>query len=237
MQKKYKHSLLLLLITYHLSAQIKNDISGEINIDKKDEFITLRAIVENESLLFKDQLTYIFIAVKKEENGNYSNSKQTGAFSLKPQEESEQAIIRINLSDNEELRTYLFVKQKDKLISKDSIFINIKTAQKVTIQKEQDFVLKGIVVDEAFSKIGRDFHDFFYQQYLLSGKKYPFIIKIKEKPGMARSSILSVEIEDYKIHEFFSRPDEEYLKANVKLVLERISAYEKRRQTIYKNNK
>ena len=63
------------------------------------------------------------------------------------------------------------------MISKDSIWINVKGIAKKRTQGqiENNFVLKGIVTNEAFTKIGRDFHDYFYQAYLLSSKKYPFI--------------------------------------------------------------
>ncbi|APG65075.1 MULTISPECIES: CsgE family curli-type amyloid fiber assembly protein [Tenacibaculum] len=239
MGKKYLHTFLFIFIACTLSSQTNKDISSKINVEKQDNFVILRALVENEGQLFKDQLTYNFIALKKGEDGNYSNNKQSGEFSLKPHEEKEQAVIRLNLSNKEELRSYLFIKYKDKLISKDSIWINVKGVAKKRTQGqiENNFVLKGIVTNEAFTKIGRDFHDYFYQAYLLSSRKYPFIIKIKEKPGMGRSSILSIEVEDYKIHEFFSKPGEEYLKAHVKYVLERISSYDKKRREIYKTNK
>lgn len=110
--------------------------------------------------------------------------------------------------------------------------------QKVDNQTtEKDFFLKGIVVDEAITKIGKDYHDLFYQSYLLSGIKYPFVIKIKEKPGMGRTSIILVEVEEVKIHEFFSRPDEEFLKSNVGVALKRLYFYAKQREELRNKSK
>lgn len=230
--------LCTVLLIFKTNSQIENSISSEINMQKKDNFIVLKAEVENESILYKDELSYNFIALKKEEKGNYSNNKQEGKFSLKPQESKELAVIRVNLSEKEELRTYLFIKYKDRLASKDSIWIGSNTNQ-VEVEKnnEKDFFIKGIVIDEAITKIGKDFHDYFYQNYLLSGRKYPFIITVKEKPSFGRSSIISVEVEDLKIHEFLSKPNEEYLKDKVRIVLERISVYDKRRNALLKASK
>ena len=145
-----------------------------------------------------------------------------------------------NLNEKEELRSYLFIKHKNKLIAKDSMFLDSKRVQQNVVQTKQNesnFFLKGIVIDEAITKIGKDFHDYFYQDYLLSGKKHPFIIKIKEKPSFARSSIISIEVEDKKIHEFLSKPEEEYLKNQVKIASQRINFFAKRRKQLLKASK
>ncbi|QVY67402.1 CsgE family curli-type amyloid fiber assembly protein [Polaribacter sp. Q13] len=220
-------------------SQSENDVYGKINVDKKDSFITLKAEINNDGLLHIDKLFYNLIALKKGKSGNYSNNKQSGEFSIKPNEKMEVSSIRVNLNEDEELKVYLFVKYREKLISKDSVWILPKKKQQEIAVKteEKDFFLKGIVVDEAITKLGKDYHDYFYQMYLLSGIKYPFIIKIKEKPGMGRTSIIVVEAEDIKIHEFFSRPDEEYLKSNVRVALERLYFYAKQREELRKKSK
>ncbi|OAD43424.1 CsgE family curli-type amyloid fiber assembly protein [Polaribacter atrinae] len=220
-------------------SQSENDVYGKINADKKDNFITLKAEVNNDGLLHIDKLFYNLIALKKGKGGNYSNNRQSGEFSIKPNENMEVSTIRVNLNGGEELKVYLFIKYNEKLISKDSLWIMPKNKQqKVANQTtEKDFFLKGIVVDEAITKIGKDYHDLFYQSYLLSGIKYPFVIKIKEKPGMGRTSIILVEVEEVKIHEFFSRPDEEFLKSNVGVALERLYFYAKQRGELRNKSK
>ncbi|WP_166385558.1 CsgE family curli-type amyloid fiber assembly protein [Polaribacter sp. 11A2H] len=231
---------ILCLISCSISfSQSKNDVYGKINIDKKDNFITLKAEVNNDGLLHIDKLFYNLIALKKGKGGNYSNNRQSGEFSIQPNENMEVSIIKVNLNEDEELKVYLFIKKNEKLISKDSLWILPKNIQQEVAEKtdEKDFFLKGIVVDEAITKIGKDYHDLFYQSYLLSGIKHPFIIKIKEKPGMGRTSIILVEVEEIKIHEFFSRPDEEFLKLNVGVALERLYFYAKQREELRKKSK
>ena len=170
----------LLLSFSPMYSQLNEAVKGKINIQESDNLILIKAQVENDEPLFKSNLYYNLIALKKSASGNYSNNKQEGEFSLNPEESKTVSEIRLNLNGDEELRIYLFVKQEDILVSKDSIVIlpqKQQQAQKKVV-KEVDFELKGIVVDEVLTKIGKDFHDYFYQDYLNSGTQYPFIITV-----------------------------------------------------------
>ncbi|WP_158838137.1 CsgE family curli-type amyloid fiber assembly protein [Polaribacter sp. L3A8] len=221
-----------------LSAQEFGDykVKGSINLTRGDEFLTLRAQVLNEESFFIDDLNYNFVLLKKGSLGNLSKNNQSNDFSLKPNEEKQLSVFQINLKKEEELKVYLFVKYKDKLIDRDTLFLF--SNEKKTIAKEvneEQYLIKGIVIDEAMTKIGRDFHDFFYKEYLVTGKNYPFIIKVVEKPAMGRSSILSVEVDRKKIHEFFARPEEEYLKNNVLMAMRKLRVYSQQRKTTFSN--
>ncbi|WP_272149994.1 CsgE family curli-type amyloid fiber assembly protein [Tenacibaculum aiptasiae] len=188
-------------------------VKGSVNLTRTDDFLTLRAQVLNLEPYFIDELNYNFVALKKGVAGNYSKNSQSNDFSLRPKEEKQLSIIKINVKKNEELKVYLFIKHKNKLIHRDTLFlIPKKKAQKIN---EEQFLIRGIVIDEAITRIGKDYHDFFYKEYLVTGKNYPFIVKIVEKPALGRSSMISVEVEGKKIHEFFARPQEDYLKSNV----------------------
>ena len=131
------------------------------------------------------------------------------------------------------------MKQENILVSKDSMYIFPQKQQQAEkkIVKEADFELKGIVVDEVLTKIGKDFHDYFYQDYLTSGAQYPFIITIKEKPYFGTSSIITVEVDDQVLLEFMSKPDEEYLKSGVKTALQNLSQYSKQRKMLFRNSR
>ncbi|OSY88548.1 hypothetical protein WH52_07315 [Tenacibaculum holothuriorum] len=220
-------------------SQEKNDIQAKINMEKKDNFLILRAQIENQGLLYVDELKYLFIALKKDVKKNYSNNKQSGEFSIAPKEQKLLSQIRLNVNKEEELKVYLFVRKNNKLVTKDSLFIlpndlGLNTRRN---NREIDFLIKGIVTDETITKIGKDFHDYFYQQYLLGGKKFPFVIKIKEKPGMGRSSILSINVEDQVLYEFFSKPDEEHLRAQVNVALGKIYLFARKREKLLKKSK
>jgi hypothetical protein len=179
------------------------------------------------------------LALKKNASGNFSSNRQEGEFSLNPEESKTVSEIRLNLNSDEDLRIYLFVKQEGVLISKDSIYILPQKQQQAQEKevKETDFELKGIVVDEVITKIGKDFHDYFYQDYLTSGTQYPFIITIKEKPYFGTSSIITVEVDDQVLFEFMSKPDEDYLKSGVNASLQNLSQYSKQRKMLFRNSR
>ena len=225
---------LIFFMSTVIFAQKNNEVKSNIYILKKDNFITIKAQAENEGVLFKDELSYSLIALKKDVDGNYSNNKQSGEFSLLPNEKKDLSLIRLSLNSDEELKAYLFIKHKQKLIARDTLTIlpQKKGKDKNIKINESNFILKGLVIEEAITKVGKDFYDFFYQEYLLSGLKYPFIVKIKEKPGLRRTTVLTIKADDTKVFEFMARPEEEFLKQAVKSTLYRISVYSKQRNTL-----
>ena len=133
---------------------------------------------------------------------------------------------------------YLFLRKDSMLISKDSAMIfSAEKVPKQQVVEESEFEIKGIVIEDVITKIGKDFHDYFYQKYNTSGNQFPFIIKIKEKPYFGRSSIITIEVDDQKIFEFFTKPDEEFLRANVISALQRINQYSKQRKLLFRNSR
>lgn len=220
-------------------SQLSEFVKGKINLTEIDNFIVIRAHVENEELLFKNNLSYNLLALKKSSSGNYSSNRQSGEFSLEPQESKNVSEIRLNIEKDEEIKVYLFIKHEDVLVSKDSMLIvpiGQKNKEKKVV-KEEGFVLKGIVIDEVITKMGKDFHDYFYQGYRASGVQHPFIIILKEKPYFGRSSVITVEVDDRKIFEFMSKPDEEFLRSAVRQSLQNLNQYARQRKLLYKNNK
>ena len=231
--------LSLLFSAFTINAQVSVNVVGKINLLEVDNFIVVRAHVENSELTFKNNLSYNLVGLKKSASGNYSSNRQSGEFSLKPQENKDVSELRLSIESDEEIKVYLFIKHEDKVVSKDSVLIY---PQGEKVKKEEDvnegeFVITGIVIDDVITKMGKDFHDYFYQAYLTSGIKYPFIIYIKEKPYLGRNSIVSIEVDDRKIYEFMTRPDEEFLKSAVKQTLQNVSQYAKQRKLLLKNSR
>ncbi|MFD1293818.1 CsgE family curli-type amyloid fiber assembly protein [Lutibacter holmesii] len=231
--------LTLLFSVFTINAQLSEYVIGKINVLEVDNFIVVRAHVENNELTFKPNLAYNLVGLKKSASGNYSSNRQSGEFSLKPQESQDVSELRLSIENDEEIKVYLFIKHEDVLVSSDSLVI-LPQGQKLKAKKEVnegEFVITGIVIDDVLTKMGKDFHDFFYQSYLTSGIKYPFIIYIKEKPYLGRNSIVSIEVDDRKIYEFMARPDEEFLKSAVNQSLQNVSQYAKQRKLLLKNSR
>jgi curli assembly protein CsgE len=220
-------------------SQLNEHVNGKINMQEADNLINIEAVIENEELIFKENLFYTLLAVKKKKSGSYDSNRQSGEFSIKPEEKKVVSKLRLSLNKDEVLKIYLFVKHNDILVSKDSMII-FPTSQK-KFEKEvvnsNEFELKGIVIESVITKIGKDFYDYFYQDYLASGSQYTFIIYIKEKPYFGYSSIISLEVDDRKIFEFFSKPDEDYLRSGVKSSLQALNQYAKRRKILFKNRR
>lgn len=209
-------------------------VKGVINSTRTDDFLTLRAQAVNEEEFFINELNYNFVVLKKGISGNLSKNNQSSDFSLKPKEEKQLSTIKINIKKNEELKVYLFIKHKGKLINRDTLFY-LQKEKKIAKREvnEEQFLIRGIVIDEAKTKIGKEYHDFFYKEYIVTGRNYPFIIKIVEKPAMGRSSMLSIEVDRKKIHEFFARPEEDYLKYNVAKAMEKLRVHNQQRKTTF----
>lgn len=220
-------------------TQLSETVLGKINTLEIDNFIIVKAHVENNELTYKNNLTYNLVALKRSASGNYSNNKQSGEFSLKPQEGKDVSELRLSIESDEEISIYLFIKHKDVLVSRDSLLIVPRGEEKKVneVVDESEFVIKGIVVDDVITKMGKDFHDYFYQAYLTSGIKYPFIIYIKEKPYLGRNSIVTIEVDDRKLFEFMTKPDEEFLKSAVKQTLQNVRQYAKQRKLLHRNSK
>jgi hypothetical protein len=219
------------------SQEKEDGVKAKILANSVDNLIDIKAIALNEDLTFKDEYTYVLFSLKKGAQGNYSKNTQSGVFSLEANEQKVLSSVKINLQKNQEIKVYLFIRKFGKLISKDSAFYTTAENTKKKITKEEDFAIKGIVVDNVITKMGKDFYDYFYQSYLVSGTKYAFVIKINEKPYLGRSSIITVYVKDIKINEFYSRPDEEYLKSMVKVTLQRLSYFDKQQKLFNKTSK
>lgn len=212
----------------------QDDVKAKIISNVVDNLIDIKAVAQNNEPVFKEDYSYLLFALKKGTDGNYSRSNQSDKFSLKANEKKELAILKINIQKDEEYKVYLFIRKDKQLISKDSIVIYAAEKEADRVIEETGFEIKGIVVESVITKIGKDFFDYFYQAYSTSGTQHPFIINIKEKPYFGRSSIISIEIEDNKIVEFYSKPDEDFLRSQVRSTLQRIYQYSIQRKLLFK---
>lgn len=238
MKNRFRNSIILFILLGCVTVVFSQEATVKAKIVSKvvDNLIDIKAIAINTDATYKDEYSYLLFSLKKGKEGNYNRNSQSGEFSLAPNEEKELSSLKINIEKNEECKVYLFIRKYGTLISKDSTVIY---AAERTAEKEENntdnIVLKGIVVESMLTKVGKDYYDYFYQGYLNSGNQYPFIIEIKERPYFGRSSIITLEVEDQKIFEFYSKPDEDYLKSAVTQALQNLSAYDKQRKMLFKN--
>lgn len=235
MEKKNRNIIFCVFMVFNvISFFAQNRINAKLISKEADNLIDIKAIVQNNEPIFIENYSYLLYALKKGVDGNYSRTNQSNKFSLKSDERKELANLKINIRKGEEYKVYLFIRKDKHLISKDSIVIYAAEKEMKNIVKESEFEIKGIVVEAVITKMGKDFFDYFYQSYNTSGTQYPFVINIKEKPYFGRSSIISIEVDDEKIIEFYSKPDEEFLKNQVRMSLQSIYQYSVRRKLLFK---
>ena len=229
---------ILLFFFIQTSVFSQDDLNAKIRSKVIDNLVDITGIAQNDDNIYKEGYKYLLFSLKKGINGNYSRNTQSGEFSMAPVEEKELATLKINIQKGEECKVYLFIRKNGILISKDSIIIfsaeKIKKRQYVA---ESEIEIKGLVIEDVKTKLGKDFYDYFYQKYTTSGSHYPFIINISEKPSIGRGSKISIDVDDRIIFEFMTKPDDEYIQSAANQALRYIYYYSTQRKLLYKNKK
>ena len=236
MQNSFLFFLLILQFQF-VSAQKTENITAKINLFQKDIFVMIDAVVDNTDHIYKNKLNYHLLSLKKEANSKmYTKDDWYGEFNLLPNEKKTITSLKLNIESGQELKLYLFVRNNQQLIAQDSVKINeIVEILKTTAMLEDEIEIKGLVVENVKTIIGKNFYDIFYQKYNRSGVKYAFVININEKPFIGgRGALVSIEVDDKKIFEFQAKPEEEMLQKAADYTLKLIENYSKTRNTFEK---
>jgi len=227
--------LFLMLLPSSTFGQEDKRIIAKIQNETIEKQLKIKAIVTNNTPTYVE-LNYLLISIKKGENGNLSNNKQSGKFSINPGETKSLSVINVGLENKDALKAFLYIRdeQTQKLISKDSLeinqnFFNKKISQ---VEKEDAFELKGLTIDDTKTKVGRDFYDMFYIQYSQIPDKSTSSIKISELPARGTSGQINIEIDDKVIYSFITNPSEDYLMEQLAYTLRYIKEYNIRKNLI-----
>jgi len=227
------------LISFSVFSQKINTagLKAKIEILKQDRMVSISGYAKNEASNFIENLSYKLLVLKKSVTGKYSNNLQTGDFSILAKQKKLLSNVKINLQKGEVIKVYLYLRKNNVLITKDSLTINdlVKKLARTSI-KEKNIVLNGLVIDEVLTKPGKDFYDYFYRMYKISGLNYPFIIKINEKPSFGISSQIFVKVGDRIIYRFLAQPKEEFLQNQAQNALRAIDNYNKYQKNVFKNS-
>lgn len=218
----------------------KKAVSAKLRVHSADNLFDIEGIAVNNTLIYQSEYSYLLFVLKKSNKGNYSKSNQSGEFSLNPEEEKSLSTLKINVEKGETCKAYLFLRKDDALVAKDSVSINLEDHE---IEKtdgeidESEIGIKGLVVEDTKTKPGRDFYDYFYQHYLSSQTKFPFIIRINEKPARGRSSQISVVVEERTLYRFMTNPSSEYIQMNARRAFAYTYNYYTKRKLLFLSNK
>ncbi|PID67660.1 MAG: hypothetical protein CR968_05525 [Flavobacteriia bacterium] len=234
------NAILLLLLFFHLTsfAQHENQqsegVTAKIKVVQKDKFATVYATVLNETKTYQDNLSYSILNLKQTQSGNLSKNVQSGLFALDPEENKILSSSTVNLESNSSLKVFLYIKRDSMTIAKDTLTITNKTyepQQKTANTVSSDPVLTGLILDNAITKLGRDFSEKLQGVYRINEVKFPFNTIINEKPLFGgRNSEIEVIADNKRIFVFNAQPNEEYLDHMAQHVFKLLNKYHKQRE-------
>ena len=230
--------LLISLLSFSgklLAQEDKKSISSKIESVFVEGILKLKASATNNSNTYKE-LNYLFVSIKKGGSGNLSNNKQSGKFTLNPEESKPLSEMSINVQKNDAIKIFLYIKdeQTQILLSKDSLEINAQKFQnKISnINEDEIFELKGLTIDETKTKIGKDFYDLFFMEYSKLPEKFGNTVTIGELPSFGRSSQISVVVEDKTLYSFMSNPSDDFLKEQANMTMKILLDYQQKKSLI-----
>lgn len=202
--------LVALCISPFASAQKDSGVKGKIVTDLREGLMRIRAVTESTDDLFH-ALNYILISVKEGRSGTSTN-KQSGKFSLNPQETKTLAETAIRVEPTDAVKVFLLIKDENtnRLIARDSLEINSNSfSEKVKFIPESKIELEGITIDETKTRPGQMFYNAFFKKYSQLPRKVDGTITIAELPSLGRNSQVNVSIDDLVIYSLMTKPDEE----------------------------
>lgn len=199
-------------------------IVAKIEVIQSENTLTFNPTVQNNGV-YHYELDYLLLVKKTDANKNLSVSQQKGKFTLEPNQIESLSSTTVNQTSKQKITAILFIRDEveNRLITKDSIQITTKELR--PIKESTLIVMKGIVVDDSKTKMGRDYYDAFYSTYNQYPSKFDFIINISELPHRGLSSIVQVKVDQDLILEFFANPDEEFIKEQVAATFQRLISY------------
>lgn len=226
---------LFFLNIFNINAQEKNDslIVAKIEVVQSENTLTFKPTVQNKGV-FHYELDYLLLVKKTDASKNLNVNQQRGKFTLAPNKMQSLSSTTINQTSGQKITAILFIRDEvaNKLITKDSVQFDTKELR--PIKENTLTMMTGIIVDDSKTKMGRDFYDLLYSSYYQLPAKFDFIINVSELPYRGLSSIIQVKADLDLVFEFFTNPDEGYIKEQVSTSLNKLVAYANNRKKIKK---
>lgn len=222
--------ILALICVSGASAQLYNtEIVADIQIERNSEFYTFTGTAENLTSAVTS-LRYEFMVFKTDANNNRQNNVQENRFVMEANEKKLLSTLTINNNVTGKIILVLTIYDlEDKPIGQDRVVLSYDNAlgtlelddekkkSPVIISLDQaapqdGFSARGLIIKNTITKAGRDFHKYFYAEYLNKQIKTDKNIYIDEVPGRGRNTRITVKVEDRLVWQFFSQPRKTFLK-------------------------
>jgi len=83
----------------------------------------------------------------------------------------------------------------------------------------------GLIIDESISKMGHDFYDLFYSQWIAPEVGFGYTIYIKERPVPGLGSIVSVKVNDSEVLSQRIQPRYDMIESVAEYAIRRLQTY------------
>jgi len=207
-------SFLSIMTSQNFNSQVEAII--QTNNDKND-FLEITGIAKNKTAA-NFTISYELSVITSDDSNNSSKNAQSGLSALEPYEVQNLSKTSILVNPTQRTIILLLIYDEDKKI--------IGTARKVFDEgngdtKEQlpsatgdndGLLLTGLVTENTKTKFGKDFYDFFYQKYSMSGLKEKKIVRVEEMISFGRTTRILVKIDQTTIFQFLAKPSLDFLK-------------------------
>lgn len=211
----------------NFNAEVEADINTN---DIQNDILDIIGLATNKTET-DFSLRYELSVITSDTKNNSSKNSQSGRFTLAPYETKE--LSKTSVSINPSQRTILLLVLYDvdgkvvgtarKVYDEDE---QEKQEKEMSYQKEYEgIILEGMVTERTKTKPGKDFYDYFYQNYSLSPNKTNRMIHVDEIISFGRTTRISVKVEDKVVHQFFARPKLDFLKDQADVALRQVNRY------------
>ena len=233
--------LCLALISPVFGQQDFNALQPEIKFNQNGNMLIINSMVSNRSTKILP-VRYQMIVKKKSKSNNISQNVHSGNKTIKSEGFESLSKVMINFLPGDQVNVELkiFDGNKEVLELKEALTNN--NEESVQQKNKQQIYIDGVttigvVIDETFSKLGKDFFDLFFSEYNLDFKQSPYNITIEESPHLGRTTKITVTFEGNVLTEFNSNPNQEFLENYATYVVSLIKREIQRRNELGINTK
>lgn len=225
--------VLICLLSISISAEAQNfnsEVEASIKTNNnKDNLLEISGIAKNLTEATYS-LYYELSVIASSGNNNSSKNSQTGRFTLEPFETRKLSSTNVSINPSQRTIILLMIYNDDEVMGTDRIVYDEKAEEKKEARlsyekKNEGIELSSMVIQRTKTKPGKDFYDFFYQQYSLNPVEGNKMIKIEEMISFGRTTKIMVKVDDRIIYEFFARPKLDYLKEQANTALKQVNRY------------
>lgn len=222
----------IMALFFFLTAQSQNKDLPDVGIIPKIVVkaigvnTDIQGIIKNDSNLFKT-LSSELIIISNMGAKNASKAEQKDNFSIAPDEVKIVATKNINVADTDNIIVLFLIYEDVKLIARDRKELR---RQKNDPNVSDGLEIKGLVVENVRSKVGKDFYDYFYQQFTLKNPESDQLVKVEEQLGIGIGTRIQIKVQEDLVFESFARPNEEQLVNLANSAVARVLQYFKQKE-------